>query len=246
MQIQQAHKQNHQNLTTIVAVLSLLLFACAEEQKQIPHTQQNQSKTTQANPSPEPLTIDTTSTVDSCTVTHVATMQTTKGAITIALFGEDAPKTVLNFVELAKTKLYDGVLFHRVVKGFVLQGGDPNTKDESKKSIWGTGGATYNNKPLIDEISDTSKAMKRGYKRGIIAMANKGTINSASSQFFICLDKAETLPPTYTIFGKVIDGWKTIEAIENGESDPNDGREETPLHPERIIKLTIDTKQTEK
>lgn len=128
-----------------------------------------------------------------------AKITTPKGVIMVELFGDEAPLTVSNFVGLARDKFYDGLTFHRVVPGFVVQGGDPRGD--------GTGGPGYqfNDEPVT-----------RNYTRGIVAMANSGP-NTNGSQFFIVLEDAE-LPPSYTIFGRVIEGMDAVDKLAVGDS----------------------------
>ena len=127
-----------------------------------------------------------------------ATLHTTKGDVTVELLTGDAPKTVNNFVFLARQGFYDGTPFHRIIKGFMIQGGDPTGT--------GTGGPGYR---FADE------KVRRGYERGIVAMANAGP-NTNGSQFFICHGaNSEGLPPNYTIFGRVTDGLNVVDAIAN-------------------------------
>ena len=140
-----------------------------------------------------------------------ATLHTNKGNITIEFFDEQAPKTVANFLKLAKDGFYDGIKFHRVIKGFMIQGGDPLTKDDSKMDNWGTGGPGYKFADEIDPKSDLY--LKVGYAKGIVAMANSGP-NTNGSQFFIMAENYP-LPPLYTIFGKVNAGQDTVTKIEN-------------------------------
>lgn len=180
-----------------------------------------------------------TSVTDTAAITHTAELRTTAGVITLGLFGNDAPLTVTNFIKLAESKYYDGVLFHRVAKGFVIQAGDPFTKDSTKRAAWGTGGNTYTMKPLPDETNPESKAMKQGYSPGILAMANKMQPNTGTSQFFICLDAAGDLAQQFSIFGKVLRGMDAVKKIEQGEADENDGTGQTPKNPVRIISIRI-------
>ena len=127
---------------------------------------------------------------------YSATLHTSKGDITFDLLMSDAPKTVNNFVFLAREGFYDGAPFHRVIKGFMIQGGDPTGT--------GRGGPGYR---FADE------RVSRRYERGIVAMANAGP-NTNGSQFFICHGRnAESLPPSYTIFGKVSGGLDVVDAI---------------------------------
>src|SRR3712207_1968046 len=127
---------------------------------------------------------------------YSATLHTNKGDITFDLLMADAPKTVNNFVFLARSGFYDGAPFHRVIKGFMIQGGDPTGT--------GRGGPGYR---FADE------RVQRRYERGIVAMANAGP-NTNGSQFFICHGRnSEGLPPNYTIFGKVSSGMDVVDVI---------------------------------
>jgi cyclophilin family peptidyl-prolyl cis-trans isomerase len=153
-------------------------------------------------------------------------VQTTMGSFTIALYRNDAPKTVENFVELSKKGFYDSILVHRISHDFVIQMGDPLTKDKSKMARWGTGGESIYGGAFADELNEDSKSYLEGYQKGIVAMANSGP-NTNTSQFFVLLDDASNwMPHNYTIFGKVIDGMDVVEKI--GEQPvvggANDGR----------------------
>jgi cyclophilin family peptidyl-prolyl cis-trans isomerase len=131
-----------------------------------------------------------------------AVLETTFGKIELELYRADAPKTVENFVGLATQGLYDGVKFHRVAKGFVIQTGDVNGRGGT--SIWG--------QPFEDELGPDTPSYKRGYVKGVVAMANRGP-NTNTSQFFIALQELSSLPKNYTIFGKVADGMDVVEKI---------------------------------
>src|SRR5438105_13046301 len=128
-----------------------------------------------------------------------ATLQTNHGTIVLELFDEDAPKTVENFTKLASDGFYDGVVFHRVIEDFMIQGGDPTGT--------GSGGPGY-------QFQDES--VKRPYKAGTVAMANAGP-NTNGSQFFICLEDQPTLPPSYTIFGDTVSGMDVVRNIRVGD-----------------------------
>ena len=142
-----------------------------------------------------------------------ATIVTNLGTIELELWPDKAPKTVENFVKLAKAGSYDGTLFHRVVPGFVIQGGDPLTKDPAKKARWGSGGPGY-------EFAD--EPVKGEYERGALAMANSGP-NTNGSQFFICVqDLSKGLPKKYNLFGKVTKGMDVVDAI---VATPRDARD---------------------
>lgn len=152
-----------------------------------------------------------------------ATLKTNKGDITIEFLDKDAPNTVANFVKLAKAGFYDGVKFHRVIKGFMDQTGDPLSKDDTKVAMWGTGDPGYK---FADEINPTSDLYKTGYKKGVVAMANSGP-NTNGSQFFI-MAVDYPLPPLYTIFGRVTAGQEVVDAINAVKTGAND-RPESPV-----------------
>jgi cyclophilin family peptidyl-prolyl cis-trans isomerase len=141
--------------------------------------------------------------------TSYAKITTNKGVITVGFYGKDAPKTVENFTTLANKKFYDGIIFHRVIKGFMIQGGDPTGT--------GMGGPGYK---FADEINPTSALYKRGYKRGVVAMANSGA-NTNGSQFFI-MHADYQLPPSYTIFGNVVAGQEVVDAIATSPTGAQD------------------------
>ena len=128
------------------------------------------------------------------------TIDTNYGKIVFETYDEDAPNTVKNFVTLTEKGFYNGLTFHRVISGFMIQGGDPAGD--------GTGGPGYT---FADEINPNSALYKKGYVRGVVAMANSGP-NTNGSQFFIML-KDTPLPPNYTIFGEVIQGQDVVSAI---------------------------------
>ncbi|HEY4507573.1 MAG TPA: peptidylprolyl isomerase [Candidatus Paceibacterota bacterium] len=153
---------------------------------------------------------------------HTATIETNKGTIKIELFANDAPKTVENFEKLAGKGFYDGIIFHRVISGFMVQGGDPTGT--------GTGGPGYK---FADELNPATDSYKRGYVRGTVAMANSGP-NTNGSQFFI-MHKDYPLPNSYTIFGRVIEGLDVVDAIAAVETGANDRPEEEV----KMLKVTV-------
>jgi peptidyl-prolyl cis-trans isomerase B (cyclophilin B) len=128
---------------------------------------------------------------------QVAVIKTAAGEMVAEFWPDVAPKTVENFVTLAKKGFYDGTAFHRIVKGFMIQGGDPKTKDAALEAEWGTGDPGY-------KIKAEFNAKK--HERGVLSMARGGDPNSAGCQFFICLDAAPFLDGKYTTFGKLIKG----------------------------------------
>ena len=134
----------------------------------------------------------------------VAVIETTLGTIQAELYPADAPRTVENFVGLAGQKYFNGVIFHRVVPGFVIQGGDPTGTGGGGKSIWGG--------DFADELNPAAPSYREGYKKGVLAMANRGP-NTNTSQFFIMLEDNTSLPKNYTIFGRVTEGMDVVDAI---------------------------------
>ena len=157
---------------------------------------------------------------------RTAVIQTNKGTIRFELLEADAPKTTENFRLLAERGYYDGVIFHRVIKGFMIQGGDPTGTGRGGASAWG---GRFN-----DEINRSSEVYQRGYKAGTVAMANAGP-NTNGSQFFI-MHADYPLPPSYTIFGRVTEGQDVVDAIASTDRDSND----KPLSPVTMEKVTIE------
>lgn len=137
-----------------------------------------------------------------------AVLHTSMGDITIKFYAADAPKTVENFLKLSTSGFYDGVKFHRVIKGFMNQTGDPLSKDDAMSARWGTGDPGYK---FADEINPASSVYVNGYKHGIVAMANSGP-NTNGSQFFI-MAADYPLPSLYTIFGEVTSGLDVVDKI---------------------------------
>jgi len=144
---------------------------------------------------------------------EVAVIKTTAGELVIQFWPDVAPKTVENFKKLARQGFYDGTAFHRIVKGFMIQGGDPLTKDPASEDRWGTGGPGYQIKA---EFND------RPHVRGVISMARSQNPDSAGSQFFICLADARFLDRQYTAFGQLIKGDDILGSI--GETLTTSGR----------------------
>lgn len=158
--------------------------------------------------------------------TMKAQFTTNKGSFEIELFDQLAPKTVENFVKLAESDFYNGIKFHRVIAGFMVQGGDPLTKDDEMSDRWGTGGPGYQ---FEDEIH-----AENNNTIGTISMANAGP-NTNGSQFFINTAENDFLDTKHTVFGKIISGMETIIAIEAVEKFPND----RPVEPVVIESITI-------
>jgi peptidyl-prolyl cis-trans isomerase B (cyclophilin B) len=137
-------------------------------------------------------------------MSETAHITTTEGDMVIEFWPDVAPKTVENFKTLTQKGFYDGTCFHRIIKGFMIQGGDPLTKDAAKESYWGTGGPGYQIKA---EFND------RSHQRGVISMARSANPDSAGSQFFICDGDASFLDRQYTAFGKLVKGDDVLAKI---------------------------------
>lgn len=162
---------------------------------------------------------------------RTAVMETDAGTIKFELLETDAPRTVENFRQLAERGYYNGTIFHRVVSGFMIQGGDPNGD--------GTGGQTATGQPLPNEINRSSPLYAGGYRRGLVAMANKGIPETGSSQFFI-MHQTYPLQPNYTIFGRVTEGLDVVDRIATAPTTMGaDGAKSRPITPVKINKVSI-------
>ncbi|MFB5608873.1 MAG: peptidylprolyl isomerase [Nitrosarchaeum sp.] len=155
-----------------------------------------------------------------------AIIETNLGTIVFKLLPDLAPETVRNFEKLAKDGFYNGTLFHRVIPGFMIQGGDPNTKT-GNKSTWGTGGPGYTVK---------AEFSSRSHHRGIVSMARAQDPNSAGSQFFIVTTDSTFLDRQYTVFGEVTEGMDVADKIVNLQRDRND----CPLEEAKMIHVKVE------
>lgn len=155
----------------------------------------------------------------------IAEIKTGKGTITMRFFPEAAPNHVRNFIDLAESGYYNGTRFHRVIPGFMIQGGDPNTKTENT-ATWGIGGSGKNLKAEFNDIS---------HRRGIVSMARSTHPDSASSQFFIVVADSTFLDNQYTVFAEVISGMEVADAIVNAPR----GAQDRPNDPVAIESITI-------
>ncbi len=153
-----------------------------------------------------------------------AIIETSNGKIVFKLSPDIAPETVRNFKKLAESGFYNGTLFHRVIPGFMIQGGDPNTK-QPDKSKWGLGGPGYNIKAEFNSKS---------HLRGVVSMARAMDPDSAGSQFFIVTTDSTFLDGQYTTFGEVIEGLEVADKIVNLPRDSND----CPLQEAKILRIT--------
>ena len=155
-----------------------------------------------------------------------AIIETNHGKIVLNLLPDNAPETVRSFIKLAESKFYDGTLFHRVIPGFMIQGGDPNSK-QSDKSKWGTGGPGFNLKAEFNS---------RSHLRGIVSMARSTDPDSAGSQFFIVTTDSTFLDNQYTVFAEVIEGMEVADTIVNLQKNEND----CPLQEAKMIHVTTE------
>src|SRR5690349_6310632 len=152
-----------------------------------------------------------------------AIIKTKFGDIEIKLFPDEAPKHVENFIKLAKSGFYNGTIFHRVIPGFMIQGGDPNTKDLNKKELYGMGGPGHSVKAEFNDVP---------HKRGIVSMARSNDPDSAGSQFFIVVEDSPFLDGKYTVFGQVVKGMGVADKI---VTQPRDGRD----NPTERFEMTV-------
>jgi len=161
-------------------------------------------------------------------MTSTGIITTKFGDIKLEFYPEHAPKTVDNFKKLTKKGFYDGLIFHRIVPKFVIQGGDPNTRNLSNRGTWGTGGPGWNVKAEFN---------KNKHSRGALSMARSQDPDSAGSQFFIVLKDSSFLDGQYTVFGKVALGMEIVDKIEALSTDSADA----PVDPEeaKMTKVTI-------
>jgi peptidyl-prolyl cis-trans isomerase B (cyclophilin B) len=171
---------------------------------------------TSAAPAPKPI---------SAYENKIVELHTGAGQINLRFFPGDAPNHVRNFIDLAQSGFYNGTKFHRVIPGFMIQGGDPNTKSGSPDT-WGIGGSPN---PVNAEFNS------RPHTRGILSMARTADPNSASSQFFICVADARQLDNQYTVFGEVTQGMEVVDKIVNA---PTRGGE-TPIEPVAITRAVV-------
>ncbi len=182
--------------------------------------------TTTSNTSPvleDGSSTQTNAIVNNNKKSHMITIDTNYGKIVFETYDADAPKTVENFVTLANKGFYNGLIFHRVIKGFMIQGGDPEGT--------GMGGPGYK---FADELNPSTVSYKAGYKKGIVAMANAGP-NTNGSQFFI-MTEDYPLPNSYTIFGKVVSGQDVVDKIARVQTEEDD----RPISPVTMKKVTVE------
>jgi cyclophilin family peptidyl-prolyl cis-trans isomerase len=162
---------------------------------------------------------------------RTAVIETDVGTIKFELLESEVPRTAENFRLLAERGYYNGTIFHRIISGFMIQGGDPNGD--------GSGGQTATGAMLPNEINKSSSLYQGGYRRGLVAMANKGRPETGSSQFFI-MHQTYPLPPVYTIFGRVIDGMDVVDKIASAPTTiGSDGQKSRPVTPVKMNKVYV-------
>jgi cyclophilin family peptidyl-prolyl cis-trans isomerase len=191
----------------------------------------NQNSTIQTNQGPSNNQSQISQTNQTITNNNnTATIETTQGPIKVEFYPDVAPNHVKNFQDLARKGFYDGIVFHRIVPGFVIQAGDPNTKNDSaSRDSWGTGGPGYTINQEFNSIP---------HERGILSMARMQEANSAGSQFFIVLNDSKFLDNQYTVFGKVTEGMDTVDKIANASLNSNNQPIDKDLV--RIENITIE------
>ena len=167
----------------------------------------------------------------------LAVVHTSQGDFTVRFFYDRAPNHVKNFLDLAAQGFYDGTLFHRVIRDFIVQGGDPLTKDPKNAFIWGNAGRTDakgNPVTLKPEFNDTS------HRRGIVSMARSSAPDSASSQFFIVLKDYPSLDRQYTAFGEVVKGMDVVDRIAAiSDPDPSNPTLGKPRNPQKLLSIDL-------
>ena len=223
-------RSTHFALALLAAVL-LSSAACSSGSQSSESSASSETATSSGDTATAPRDSDSTSASTArSSGGKTAVLDTDKGPITIELLEADAPKAVENFRLLAERGYYDGLTFHRVVKGFMIQGGDPSGNGTGGESAWG---GTFE-----DEINPNSATYRDGYKRGIVAMANAGP-DTNGSQFFI-MHSDYPLQPNYVIFGRVTSGMEAVDAIaETPTRIGGDGAMSQPQTRQTIKKVTI-------
>ena len=235
---------------TFLLLLPLLLAACSETPEQTPEVIPTDDVGELAPGAPE-QEVDTVAKNDSAgpVVTDEVVMVTDRGEVRIGLYGEDAPKAVENFLGHIEEGTYDSILFHRVVENYIIQTGDPLTRDSTMRDQWGTGGESIWGGTFEDELDPLSPSGRLGYREGVLAMVNEGP-DQNRSQFFFVLDddQGARIPYAQTIFGKVLSGMETLRKIEETgrvmmASAGGDGEEEgfvqEPVEPALLVQFKI-------
>ena len=223
------------NLINLTFVFSVLFTGCSENKKE--NTLQNNNKVNQNS------SIEKDDSESKKSMVDVAVISTSFGDMVIEFFEGAAPKHVESFKLHARNGFYDGAIFHRVIPGFMIQGGDPNTKGDNK-ATYGIGGhaAKYYGIGLAEEKNTWSLPAEFNnikHKRGIVSMARSNDPNSGGSQFFICAGEVNHLNGKYTVFGQVIEGDEIIDQIINLPRDARD-------NPNRRVEMKVKLGKREK
>ncbi len=204
-----------------LAFLALIIYSGWSRKSEEEINQNSQADHGQENNN-NPASPEEGSALANKNMSHIITIKTNMGEIRFTTYDADAPKTVENFITLANKGFYDNVIFHRVINGFMIQGGDPTGT--------GRGGPGYS---FSDELNPETDSYKQGYVKGIVAMANAGPDTNGSQFFIMVADKP--LPNNYTIFGKVLSGQDVADAIAKVKTDAND----KPLSSITMEKVTV-------
>lgn len=205
------------------------LAACSQSEAPAPTTSETPTQADKTAPATQAQTPSTEN--KKGTMQDVAVLDTNLGKIVIAFFADKAPGHVKNFMDLSKKGFYDGTKFHRVIPGFMIQGGDPNSKDEDRSND-GMGGPGYEIKAEFNDVS---------HVRGIVSMARSQDPDSAGSQFFIVVKDSKFLDHQYTAFGRVIEGMDIADKIVNLPRDNADNP--LPANPAIIKSVKIEKRE---
>ena len=223
------------NIINLLFVSSFLFTGCSETKKE-----DTLNKTNQSNKSEKSTD---TKTISNVSKEDYAIISTSYGDMTVQFFEGAAPKHVESFKEHVNNGFYNGTIFHRVIPGFMIQGGDPNTKGENKAS-YGTGGHAAKYYGIGDEEDSKTWNLPAEFNnikhsRGILSMARSNDPNSGGSQFFICAATVPHLNGKYTVFGQVVEGDEIIDQIINLPRDARD-------NPNRRVEMSVRIEQREK
>lgn len=199
------------NAILLLLTTGVTLGACTQSSQQADNADQLQNNTTAVRQLEELMPKKQEKTIENfakITASEVL-LETSKGSVVIELYSDKAPLTVANFLDLIESKFYDGIIFHRVIPGFMAQVGDPLTKEADMEGYWGTGGPGY-------VIADEFHPELKHDQAGILSMANAGP-NSGGSQIFITYGPQPHLDGKHAVFGKVVSGMSVLESIEKGD-----------------------------
>jgi len=231
------------SILVLFAAVVLVLTSCRrmnEQQDTLPVLQELKAPQTSTDTSSIPVPP-----TDTAVITHRVSVVTSMGTFVIGLYGNDAPLTVKNFVSLVKKKYYDGQLIHRVGRNYVVQMGDPLTRDATLRNAWGRGGTTATGDSLLVELYPETPSARAGYHEGVVAMARRiDNPKSGTSQFFVCLQKAKLLKHEFTIFGRIVEGMDVVQRVSNvtvepGPLDEFDGIPVDPIEIRKVIQLPL-------